>query len=412
MTLPFQAFAGLVPQKPDALLALIAEYRADPRVDKIDVGVGVYRSETGDTPVMRAVKDAEAALLNEQTIKSYLGAEGDQRFAQLIWKLVSGSETLGARCFGLQTPGGTGALRVGAELLARARPDARVWIGEPTWPNHAPIFRGAGLEVRTHPYFDPDTAGIDFDAMLAALAQAEAGDVLLLHGCCHNPTGTQFSREQWKALSDLCNRLGLIPFIDVAYQGLGDGMEEDAQGARHILAAVPDALLACSCDKNFAVYRDRVGALFIQSGTELSLQLARTNALTIARSLWSMPPDHGAAVVRTILDNPALRIDWEEELTDMRRRLQTVRQGLASAHPLLAPVATQRGLFSRLPIEADAIAAVRRTHGIYMPADGRINIAGLNQANLRRFVDGVLPHLPGSWGSSVSSPSRSQELSA
>jgi aromatic-amino-acid transaminase len=412
MMLPLQAFAGLAPQKPDALLALIAEYRADPRVDKIDVGVGVYRTETGETPVMRAVKGAESALLTEQTSKSYLGAEGDQRFAQLIWQLVSGSQTLGEGRFGLQTPGGTGALRVGAELLVRARPDARVWIGEPTWPNHAPIFRGAGLEVRTHPYFDPDTAGIDFDAMVAALAEAGAGDVLLLHGCCHNPTGTQFSHEQWIALSDLCLQRGLIPFIDLAYQGLGDGMDEDAQGARHMLTAVPDVLLAYSCDKNFAVYRDRVGALFIQTATEASLELARANALTIARSLWSMPPDHGAAVVRTILDNPALRADWEDELADMRRRLQTVRQGLASAHPLLASVATQRGLFSRLPIDADAIAAVRRTHGIYMPADGRINIAGLNQANLIRFVDGVLPHLPGYRGSSLSDLSTPQELSA
>jgi aromatic-amino-acid transaminase len=236
--------------------------------------------------------------------------------------------------------------------------------------------------------------------------------VLLLHGCCHNPTGTQFSHEQWIALSDLCLQRGLIPFIDLAYQGLGDGMDEDAQGARHMLTAVPDVLLAYSCDKNFAVYRDRVGALFIQTATEASLELARANALTIARSLWSMPPDHGAAVVRTILDNPALRADWEDELADMRRRLQTVRQGLASAHPLLASVATQRGLFSRLPIDADAIAAVRRTHGIYMPADGRINIAGLNQANLIRFVDGVLPHLPGYRGSSLSDLSTPQELSA
>ncbi|MCP1469762.1 aromatic-amino-acid transaminase [Sphingobium sp. OAS761] len=412
MKVSSDAFAGLQSQKPDALLALIAQYRADPRADKIDVGVGVYRSEAGDTPVMRAVKDAEAVLLSEQASKSYLGAEGDQRFAQLLWQLVSGSNRLGTRCFGLQTPGGTGALRVGAELLARARPDARVWIGEPTWPNHAPIFREAGLQVRTHRYLGATGGDIDFDAMVSALTEARAGDMLLLHGCCHNPTGTQFSQEQWMALAGLCLQRGIIPFIDLAYQGLGDGMEEDAQGARHMLAAVPDALLAYSCDKNFAVYRDRVGALFIHSGTESSLELARTNALTIARSLWSMPPDHGAAVVRTILDNPALRTDWEDELADMRRRLQIVRQGLASADPLLAPIATQRGLFSRLPIHADAIATVRRTHGIYMPADGRINIAGLNQTNLSRFVDGVLPHLPGYRGNSASDPSAPQEVSA
>ncbi|MFB0875860.1 MULTISPECIES: amino acid aminotransferase [unclassified Sphingobium] len=411
MTVSSHAFASLEPQKPDALLALIAQYRADPRADKIDVGVGVYRTETGETPVMRAVKDAEATLLAVQASKSYLGAEGDQRFAQLIWRCVSGNDELGARCFGLQTPGGTGALRVGAELLARARPDARVWIGEPTWPNHAPIFREAGLQVRTHPYVDATGGSIDFDAMDSALTDAASGDVLLLHGCCHNPTGTQFSGEQWMALSDLCHGRGLVPFIDLAYQGLGDGMEEDARGARHMLAAVPDVLLAYSCDKNFALYRDRVGALFVQSGTEQSLELARSNALTIARSLWSMPPDHGAAVVRTILDDPALRTDWENELAGMRDRLLAVRRGLAAAHPLLASVATQRGLFSLLPLDADAVAAVRRAHGIYMPADGRINLAGLNQANLGRFVEGVLPHLLAR-DTSILQSAKSQELSA
>ncbi len=411
MTVPSHAFASLEPQRPDALLALIAQYRADPRADKIDVGVGVYRTETGETPVMRAVKDAEARLLAAQASKSYLGAEGDQRFAQLIWQLVSGNDELGPRCFGLQTPGGTGALRVGAELLARARPGAQVWIGAPTWPNHAPIFREAGLQVRTHAYLDASGGHIDFDAVISALVEAAGGDVLLLHGCCHNPTGTQFSDEQWMALSDLCNRRGLVPFIDLAYQGLGDGMDEDALGARHMLAAVPDALLAYSCDKNFAVYRDRVGGLFVQSGTEQALELARGNALTIARSLWSMPPDHGAAVVRTVLDDPALRRDWASELAGMRDRLQAVRQALAVAHPLLASVATQRGLFSLLPLSVEAVAAVRRAHGIYMPADGRINLAGLNQANLHRFVEGVLPHLLAR-NISILQSAKSQELSA
>lgn len=412
MTALSRAFANLEPQKPDALLALIAQYRADTRTDKIDVGVGVYRTETGETPVMRAVKGAEASLLSSQASKSYLGAEGDQRFVQLLWHLISGDDQFGTRCFGLQTPGGTGALRVGAELLARARPDARVWIGIPTWPNHHPIFREARLKVRTHPYFNAADGSIDFDAMVSTLEEARAGDVLLLHGCCHNPTGTQFSHGQWIALSDLCIQRGLIPFIDLAYQGLGDGMEDDARGARHMLAAVPDALLAYSCDKNFAVYRDRVGALFIQSDSARSLELARANTLTIARSLWSMPPDHGAAVVRTILDDPALRADWRDELTAMRRRLQAVRQGLAVAHPLLAPIATQRGLFSLLPIDADAVAAVRRTHGIYMPEDGRINLAGLNQANVGRFVEGVLPHLLARKNSGISHSSGPQELSA
>lgn len=394
MTRVSQAFAELEPQKPDALLALIAQHRADSRANKIDVGVGVYRDETGATPVMRAVKAAEARLLTEQASKSYLGAEGDQRFAELLWELVSGGEPLGERRVGLQTPGGTGALRLGAELLARARPDACVWIGEPTWPNHVPIFRQAGLQVRTHPYYDANIGGVDFDAMTAALAESAPGDVLLLHGCCHNPTGTQFSHAQWRELSEICARRSLIPFIDLAYQGLGDGMEADAEGARLMLAAVPDALLAYSCDKNFAVYRDRVGALFVQAENALTLDLVRANALTLARSLWSMPPDHGAALVRTILDDQMLRADWLNELNGMLARLGAVREVLGAAHPLLAPIAMQRGLFSRLPIDAAAVAAMRESHGIYMPADGRINIAGLNPDNLDRFVKGLLPHLP------------------
>ncbi|RQW42827.1 amino acid aminotransferase [Novosphingobium sp. LASN5T] len=412
MTLRNQAFAGLEPQQPDGLLALIAQCRADPRPDKVDVGVGVYRGEAGGTPVMRAVKAAEAALVAGQASKSYLGAEGDERFARLVWQLVSGEERFGERRFGLQTPGGTGALRVGAELMACARPGARIWLGEPTWPNHEPIFSGAGLEVRTHPYFDATTGGIAFDAMISALSDARQGDVLLLHGCCHNPTGTQFSREQWRALSALCNERGVVPFIDLAYQGLGDGMEEDAWGTRLILDTVPDVLLAYSCDKNFAMYRDRVGALFVQAGSAAMLNLAKANALTIARRLWSMPPDHGAAVVGTILDDPDLRAAWQDELTGMRQRLQTVREKLAAAHPVLALVAQQRGLFSRLPIAPDAVAAVRRTHGIYMPDDGRINIAGLNQANLDHFVEGVLPHLIAGRDASNCNSRRSQEIPA
>lgn len=386
-------FAGLLPQNPDALLTLIALHRADPRVDKIDVGVGVYRDETGQTPVMRAVKAAEASLLAEQSSKSYLGAGGDLRFSELLAGLVFGPEQPDGRRFGLQTPGGTGALRLGAELLARAASDARIWIGKPTWPNHAPIFAEAGLETRAHPYFDAASGGIAFEAMLRALEDARQGDVLLLHGCCHNPTGTQFSREQWQTLAALCNARGLIPFIDLAYQGLGDGLDQDGAGARLMLDSVPAALLAYSCDKNFALYRDRVGALFVQAEREQVADLARANLFALARGLWSMPPDHGAAVVRTILDDRGLRAVWRSELDDMRSRLSAVRETLSAAHPALAPMAAQRGLFSRLPIDGGAVAAMRESHGIYMPMDGRINIAGLNQANLAQFVDGLLSHL-------------------
>ncbi|MCP3733817.1 aspartate/tyrosine/aromatic aminotransferase [Sphingomonas sp. RP10(2022)] len=386
-------FAALRPQKPDALLALIAMHRADSRLDKIDVGVGVYRDEAGLTPVMQAVKAAEGRLHAEQQSKSYLGAEGDVRFAELLMKLVFGEGQSDARRFGLQTPGGTGALRLGAQLLARAAPSSRVWLSEPTWPNHAPIFAEAGLATRLHPYFDVESRGIAFDAMLEALQQSRAGDVLLLHGCCHNPTGTQFTLEQWEALAALCNERDIVPFVDLAYQGLGNGITADGEGAHRLLDAVPTALVAYSCDKNFALYRDRVGALFVQTPTSDLGEVTRANALALARSLWSMPPDHGAAVVRTILDDGELRLSWGDELDRMRDRLNKMRVLLATAHPALTSVASQRGLFSLLPIAPSAVPAIRQTHGIYMPADGRINIAGLNEINLPRFVEGLLPHL-------------------
>ena len=387
-------FSALRPQQPDALLALIAMHRADQRGEKIDVGVGVYRDRSGLTPVMRAVKMAETRLVAQQSSKSYLGSDGDIRFTQLLGELIFGAQWVDDdRRFGLQTPGGTGALRVGAALLTRAMPDARVWVSQPTWPNHAPIFAEAGMATLTHPYFDAKTGGIAFDLMLTALDEARAGDVVLLHGCCHNPTGTQFSVEQWQALAALCSLRGLIPFIDLAYHGLGDGLAPDGAGARMMMEAVPAALLAYSCDKNFALYRDRVGALFVQAPSAPLAEMARANTLALARSLWSMPPDHGAAVVRMILDDAALRKDWRGELERMRTRLNRMRTALAAAHPLLAPIARQRGLFSRLPIDPQTVEALREHHGIYMPADGRINVAGLNDANIGRFIEGLLPHL-------------------
>lgn len=393
MSTVMSPFAGLSPQSADALLKLIATHRADRRPDKIDVGVGVYRDEAGQTPVMRAVKAAEARLVTEQPTKAYLGADGDMRFTELLAEIVFGADREEPHRFGLQTPGGTGALRLGAELIARAAPGTRVWMGEPTWPNHMPIFVEAGLETVAYPYFDAATGGIAFDAMMGALSEARSGDILLLHGCCHNPTGTAFSREAWQALASLCNARGLTPFVDLAYQGLGDGLEQDAIGMRSLLEAVSGALVAYSCDKNFGLYRERVGALWIQAPTPALTEVARTNVLALSRSLWSMPPDHGAAIVRTILDDPVLAGEWRDELAAMRNRLNEMRTALAATHPALAPIARQRGLFSLLPVELDAVTEMRATHGIYMPADARLNIAGLNQANLARFADALFPHL-------------------
>jgi aromatic-amino-acid transaminase len=339
---------------------------------------------------MHAVKAAEARLVAEQASKSYLGADGDARFTELVAELALGGAD--ARRFGLQTPGGTGALRLGAQLLARAQPGGRVWMSQPTWPNHTPIFAEAGLTPLGYPYYD-DAGGIAFAAMIQALDGARPGDVVLLHGCCHNPTGTQLSLDQWQAVAAVCNRRGLIPFVDLAYHGLGDGLDADAAGAKLVIDAVPAALLAYSCDKNFALYRDRVGALFVQAPTASVAEIVRANTLALTRSLWSMPPDHGAAVVRIILDDAALRTSWRDELDGMRTRLNGVRTALAAAHPVLAPVARQRGLFSRLPLDGQAVVALRETHAIYMPGDGRINIAGLHHGNLGRFIEALLPHL-------------------
>lgn len=387
--------AGLEPQAPDALLGLIGLFRADTRPGKIDLGVGIYRDQAGATPVMRAVKVAEAKLLAEQTTKAYLGPEGDALYTDLLARIVFGDDLAASdRLTGVQTPGGTGALRLGAELVRRAQPDATIWIGHPTWPNHAPIFGEAGLVVRTHRFFDPRTGSIDFDGMMADLAAARAGDVLLLHGCCHNPTGASFSDAQWDEIVQLCATRGLLPFIDLAYQGLGDGLEQDAHATRLLLERLPNALVAYSCDKNFGLYRDRVGALWGLGENAAVTNLIHGNMLSLARSLWSMPPDHGAAIVRTILQSPDLRADWIAELDYMRTRINALRSGLATAHPALAPIAHQRGMFAMLPISPAAVIALREAHGIYMAGNGRINIAGLRLDTIPTFIAGLSPHLP------------------
>jgi aromatic-amino-acid transaminase len=385
---------GLLPSQPaDALLALIGMHHRDPRPDKIDLGVGVYRDATGRTPVMRAVKAAETRLLREQDTKAYLGPEGDIGFVQRLARVVFGVELAETpRLTGVQTPGGTGALRLGAELVARATPGARVWIGTPSWPNHAPIFSEAGLEVVSHPYFDAGRSDLDFAAMMAAIGGMARGDVLLIHGCCHNPTGADLSGEQWCQLTDWVADNGVLPFVDLAYQGLGDGLDRDAAGLRMMLQAVPEALVAYSCDKNFGLYRDRVGALWVQAaGGDDARRIGQT-MLVLARSLWSMPPDHGAAVVRLILEDEALAAAWREELDAMRLRINTLR-ALLAAHPRLAPIGRQRGMFAMLPIAPEAVLELRAHDGIYMAGSGRINVAGLREDTIPRLVAALRPYL-------------------
>ncbi len=383
-------FQTLQPQPADGLLTLIGLFRDDPRNSKIDLGVGTYRNAAGITPVMEAVKAAERILLDGQQTKAYLGPEGDQRFVDLLRPIVLGAADAPAgRLVGVQTPGGGGALRLGGELIIAARPGAKVWLGTPTWPNHRPVLEAAGLTVVEYRYFDPATQSLCFDDMHAALSAADPGDVILLHGCCHNPTGAELDRGQWDIVAQLLAERGLMPFIDLAYQGLGGGLEGDAYGTRRVLAAVEEALVAYSCDKNFGLYRERTGALFALARDADAASVVFGNLLSLARVNWSMPPDHGAAAVRIVLDSPELSQTWRAELEGMCGRINAVRNALAAADGRLAFLSRQRGMFSQLPITPETVATLRRDHGIYMAGSGRINLAGLQIADAGIFVDAL-----------------------
>jgi aromatic-amino-acid transaminase len=385
---------ALQPQPTDLLLELISLYRADPRARKIDVGVGVYRNEAGVTPVLRAVKEAERRLLVEQDSKSYLGAAGDIHFCELLRPLIFGSALASdRRIVGIQAPGGTGALRLAAELIGRARPDATVHLGLPTWPVHHSVFTATRLAERPYDYVDLDRQAIRFDAMMAALGAAVPGDAVLLHAACHNPTGADLNAAQWRAVAEICAVRGLVPILDFAYQGFGDGMDEDAGGLRLVVAAVDEAIVTYSCDKNFGQYRDRVGAIYVKTTSPGRAAVVQGHLQAIARAMWSMPPDHGAAVVRLILEDATLVDDWQAELKVMRDRVNGVRQRLAVMDSRLAAIGAQRGLFSTLPLGAEKVALLAREDAIYMAVPGRINIAGLLPEQIERFGQCLIARL-------------------
>ncbi|HUO99615.1 MAG TPA: amino acid aminotransferase [Rhizomicrobium sp.] len=377
-------FSHLAPQPPDPLLKLIGDFAADPRKEKVDLGVGVYRAADGTTPVLAAVKEAEKRLLAEQKSKSYLGPEGNIGFNRALKELVFGAQS-DAVC--IQTPGGTGALRLAMDVIARTKANTRVWVGAPTWPNHLALLGAAGLEIVEYRHFDQKTQTLHFEEALAALAKAKPGDVVLLHGCCHNPTGADFSLAQWSSLAEAMASRALLPLIDLAYQGFGESFETDVAGARQVIERCGEALLAYSCDKNFALYRERVGALFAFTREGRVRDAVLSNILSCARSNWSMPPDHGGAIVRTILEDPALTRAWRGELDAMHDRIASMRRALAGAHPDFAPVAGQKGLFSLLPVAPAQVDRLKEKFGIFMPRSGRINVAGLTDANIPRLVD-------------------------
>ncbi|MBB3609891.1 amino acid aminotransferase [Rhizobium sp. BK602] len=388
-------FETLTVAPPDKILSLSVLYRNDARPTKMDLGVGVYKDSQGATVIMRAVREAEKRLYESQTTKTYVGMAGDEGFNKAMLKLVFGDDTDLSRMFACQTAGGSGALRTIADLLAKARPDATIWMSDPTWANHVPIAKAAGFKTATYPYFDPDSGAVKADAMLEGLKQAKAGDIILLHGCCHNPTGANLTIEQWGPVAELLVERNLFPFVDLAYQGFGDGLEEDAAAVRLLASKVPEMAVATSCSKNFSVYRDRVGAVILMGKDAESVKIAGSQALATTRVLYSMPPDHAAAAVRIILEDEALRADWKSELEAMRLRMLNLRQGFAEALRRQSNssrfdfIADHRGMFSRLGLTEAQVDRLRDEFGIYMVGDSRFNVAGLKEDRLDDLAKAV-----------------------
>ncbi|AZO23913.1 aspartate/tyrosine/aromatic aminotransferase [Mesorhizobium sp. M1E.F.Ca.ET.045.02.1.1] len=389
-------FENLQPAPSDKILALIGLYRADTRPGKVDLGVGVYKDRDGKTPVMRAVREAEKRLLASQDTKTYLGLAGDTGFNAAMIKLAFGEKADLSRIRAAQAPGGSGALRLVAELLQRTRPGATVWLSDPTWPNHLPVMRAAGLKVRDYPYFDAASGAVRFDDMVAALKTANSGDVVLLHGCCHNPTGANLDAAQWAKVAEVLLERDLLPFVDIAYQGFGEGLDADAAGLRLLADKVPEMVVASSCSKNFAVYRDRVGAAMIMAKDSAQADVAMSQMLAAARALYSMPPDHGAAAVRMVLEDASLKKDWEAELEEMRLRMLRLRVAFAEALRRQSNsdrfdfVASHRGMFSRLGLTEAQVERLRTEHAVYMVGDSRINVAGLPEDGMDDLAKAIV----------------------
>ena len=392
-------FESLKPVAMDPILGLMAAFRADDRATKIDLGVGVYMNDQGHTPVMASVKEAEAQLMQLETTKSYQGIAGDPGYNQHMLELLFGPEhsiLSSGRVKTIQAPGGSGALRVGAEVIQRARPESKLWVGVPTWPNHIPLLGSAGFEIKEYPYYDRDTKQINADAMMETLKQVPAGDMVLLHGCCHNPTGADLTHAQWDLIADLALERGFIPFIDTAYQGLGDGLDEDAYGLRMMADRLPELLVASSCSKNFGLYRERTGSITFIAENAKQADIVASQAMSVARQIYSMPPAHGALIVSLILGDTALRANWETELTEVRSRIQSMRTLLTdsiqnnAAGVDFSHVQQQKGMFSFLGLNTDQLDQLRNEFGIYIVSSSRVNLAGINSSNIGYLSSSIL----------------------
>jgi len=373
----------LTPAKPDPILGLGKLYAADERSGKIDLGVGVYKDPTGNTPIMTAVRKAELRLHEQQTSKAYKSLGGDDLFRAKMRELVLADAVDPARVATLQTPGGTGAIRQLYELIRKLAPESTIWISNPTWPSHLAMADAMKLKTAGYSYFNAATRVVDFDGMMADLAGMKAGDFLLLHGCCHNPTGANLNAEQWATLTALVLEKNVIPFIDIAYQGFGDGLDEDAANMRAMASQVPEMLIASSCSKNFGLYRDRVGCAMVICADAQIAEVTTGNLAVLNRLNYSFAPDHGAAVVAIILDDAELRAEWMAELTEMRETMLTIRRDLADAlrrqcnSDRFDFIADHRGMFSRLGLTSEQVESLRDDHAMYVVGDSRINIAGL-----------------------------------
>ena len=388
-------FESLKLLPPDAIIGLIAEYRNDPRDTRVDLGIGVYRNADGETPVLDVVKRAERQLLETQTTKTYIGSAGPADFNEAMRDLTFAGTVANDRVAMLQTPGGSGSLRVAAGVIVRARPNATVWASSPTWANHAPLLGGAGLDLKPYAYYDEEARALDFDGMLASLRGIPKGDIVLLHTCCHNPTGIDPDEAQWTAIADVIAERELLPFVDVAYQGFATDLDADAFLIRELAVRVPEMIVANSCSKNFGLYRDRVGGLFVVAADEKARDVVQSQANNVVRTMYSMPPDHGAAVVALILNDDELRSDWVEEVRVMRVRLREMRQLLHDALLEEAPghdfshLVRARGMFSFLGVSTEQVGRLKKDHAVYMVDSSRINIAGITPANVSHIARSV-----------------------
>ncbi|UST75873.1 aspartate/tyrosine/aromatic aminotransferase [Pseudomonas siliginis] len=386
---------GRVPGDP--ILGLMEAYAQDANPRKFDLGVGVYKDAQGLTPIPEAVKIAEARLVESQDTKTYIGGHGNPLFGKVINELVLGADSqliTEQRAGATQTPGGTGALRLAADFIAQCLPGKGVWLSNPTWPIHETIFAAAKVKVSHYPYVGSDNR-LDVEAMLAVLKEVPKGDVVLLHACCHNPTGFDLSHDDWKRVLEVVRSRDLLPLIDFAYQGFGDGLEQDAWSTRLFAAQVPELLITSSCSKNFGLYRDRTGALIVCANSADKLIDIRSQLANIARNLWSTPPDHGAAVVATILADPELKARWADEVEAMRLRIAQLRSGLVEAlepHGLrerFAHIGVQRGMFSYTGLSPEQVKTLRERHSVYMVSSGRANVAGIDATRLALLADAI-----------------------